>query len=86
VEVQSEEKKMMKRTRIDVEADIIRVAKERGGAKKTWLVYGCNLNFNLIKDYLRRLRERGLLIFREPFYYTTPKADKFLIAYDCVVS
>jgi len=76
----------MKRTRIDVEADIIRVAKKRGGAKKTWLVYQCNLNFNIIKDYLRRLRERGLLDFKKPFYYATPKADRFLDSYSIVVS
>ena len=76
----------MKRTRIDVEADIIRLAKERSGAKKTWIVYGANLNFRLVKEYLRRLRERGLLIFEEPFYYATPKADQFLVAYNNLMS
>ncbi len=49
----------MRRNDLDICADILTVA--RAGAKKTHIVYRANLNFKLVRKYLRRLIENGLL-------------------------
>ncbi len=69
----------MRRNEIDICADVLRIAK--GGAKKTWIVYGANLNFKIVKGYLSRLIEPGLLVFRDDIYYTTDVGVKFLEFY-----
>lgn len=48
-----------RRSYVDIVAEILRIAKE--GAKKTRIVYGANLNFKLLKEYLKRLDRAGLI-------------------------
>ena len=53
---------MVKRRRnnMEIAADILRIAKR--GAKKTHIVYGANLNFKILHQYLDELEKRGLII------------------------
>jgi predicted transcriptional regulator len=69
----------MRRNDIDICADILTVA--RVGAKKTHLVYKANLNFQIVKKYLRRLSERNLISFENGHYITTEDGVKFLDNY-----
>ena len=66
----------MKRNNRDIEADILRIA--RTGTLKTWLVYGANLNFNIVKKYLSRLITRGYLVHDGKRYTTTPKVEEYM--------
>jgi predicted transcriptional regulator len=59
----------VRRNDLDICADILTVA--RTGAKKTHIVYRANLNFKLVRKYLRRLIENGLLPSSEMSLYTT---------------
>ncbi len=70
---------MKRRNDIDICADVLRIAK--GGAKKTHIVYGSNLNFKIVKSYLSRLIEPGLLVLRDGIYFTTDIGVKFLEVY-----
>lgn len=71
----------MRRNDLEICADILRVA--RRGAKKTQIVYEANLNFKIVKKYLRRLIENGLLHNSESerLFFTTNKGDNFLQQY-----
>ena len=70
----------MRRDKIEIFADILKVAKN--GAKKTHIVYKANLNFSTLKNHIKRLKEKGLLIQTDGGYYlTTQKGDKFLEQY-----
>jgi predicted transcriptional regulator len=69
----------LRRNNIDICADILEVAKS--GAKKTQLVYRANLNFTIIKNYLKRLKEIGYLETYEKRYFTTEKGSEFLEQY-----
>ena len=51
----------MRRSRDDIEADILKIVSARGVTGKTAIVYGANLNFRIVKVYLARLVERNLL-------------------------
>jgi predicted transcriptional regulator len=53
------------------------------GAKKTQIVYKANLNFKIVKKYLKRLLENGLLDSSErgKLFHTTDKGDTFLEQY-----
>ncbi len=68
------------RNNIDITADLLYVAKN--GARKTHLVYKANLNFMLIKKYLARLTENGLLESVNERFYTTDKGTRFLDQYE----
>ena len=70
---------MKRRNELDICADVLRIAK--GGAKKTHIVYGSNLNFKIVKSYLSRLMEPGLLVSRDGIYFTTDIGVKFLEFY-----
>jgi len=78
----------MRRNSNDIVADILRVAAD--GAKKTRIVYGANLNFKIIKNYLPRLIEQGFIDYdgsgRNGLYYTTPLGNEFLWRYDALQS
>ena len=50
---------MVKRTRHDIEADILNLC--RVPKRKTQIVYGCNLNFRIYKGYIKRLIEKKYL-------------------------
>jgi predicted transcriptional regulator len=72
--------KPKRRSFLDIMADILEVAQE--GATKTKLVYKCNLNFTIIKDYINTLLELGLLRYDENgIYYTTHKGGEYLQSY-----
>lgn len=73
----------MKRNSFDITADILRVA--RGGAKKTWIVHGANLNFKMVKQYLSGLIDRDLLNFEDPYYVATDRAENYLRRYEALV-
>jgi len=87
--VQVEKKlSLLHRSRVDIIADILRVAEE--GAKKTHIMYKCNLSFRQLNVYLNFLAERGLL---KPIpakkgdrnnlntYETTSRGRSFIQAY-----
>ena len=67
-----------RRNDLDIQADILRVATSRGGALKTQIVYGANLNFDIVKKYLKRLMSRGLLILEGTRYFPTEKARIYI--------
>lgn len=67
---------MERRTRVEVAADILRVARE--GARKTRIVYGANLNFTVIVPYLSDLTARGKLVQKGPYFHTTPKGEEHI--------
>ena len=48
-----------KRGHLEIARDLLEVA--RYGARPTALVYGANLNFNVIKKYLQELLDSGLI-------------------------
>lgn len=64
---------------MDIIADVLQVAKD--GARKTQIVYGANLNFDIVKRYLSMLLERDLLVCRGEVYGTTEAGFKFLEHY-----
>lgn len=67
-----------RRNGLDIQADILRVATARGGARKTQIVYGANLNFNIVKKYLKMLMSRGLLVTEGTRYFPTEKARAYI--------
>jgi len=48
-----------RRNSLEIIAEILRLA--RKGARKTRIVYGANLNFKMLEEYLTRLESRGLV-------------------------
>jgi predicted transcriptional regulator len=54
--------------------DILKVAKK--GAIKTHIVYKTNLNFEIIKKYLKILIDLEMLRYEGRKYYTTEKGEK----------
>ncbi|MCK4669213.1 hypothetical protein KAT21_03740 [Candidatus Bathyarchaeota archaeon] len=74
------------RGRLDIVADILNAS--FGGARKTHLMYRCNLSFKQLKYYLELLLRIGLLHFADPseghnpsFFAITDKGREFLEAY-----
>ena len=68
-----------RRNNLDIMADMITVAKN--GARKTQLVYKCNLNFSIVKRYISYLLASGLFYFNAPYYYSTEEGNVFLSRY-----
>ena len=75
------------RGRIDIIADILRQAKH--GAKKTRIMYLCNLSFRQLRVYLNFLVKNGFLSLNPTtenpgsvLFVTTEKGLSFLEAYD----
>ena len=71
----------MRRNDLDICADILKIAQT--GAKKTQIVYKANLNFKIVKKYLDRLIDNGLLLNQDEnrFYMTTYRGTDFLEQY-----
>lgn len=70
----------MRRTSLDVYVDILQAAET--GANKTRLVYRANLNFEIIKRYMKNLIENGLLEEKiEGKFFTTKKGLQFIEQY-----
>ena len=68
-----------KRTNLEIRADILKIAMD--GAKKSHIVYKANLNFAIIKDYLKDLSSVGLLSLPtngSKLYTTTDKGIDFI--------
>jgi predicted transcriptional regulator len=64
---------------MEISADILKIA--IGGAKKSHLVYRANLNFSIIKDYLKDLSSSGLLttpVNGSKLYTTTDKGIAYI--------
>jgi predicted transcriptional regulator len=72
-----------KRSKLEITADILRVAV--GGARKSHIVYQANLNFQIIKNYLKDLINTGLLqspINGNKLYTTTEKGIQYINYYE----
>lgn len=70
-----------RRDRIQIMEDILRAADDPRGALKTHLVYGANLNFMRLEQYLGFLLENKLLenkMTEVERYYLTTKGREFL--------
>lgn len=52
-------KSSQRRSRYEIVVDILRIAKK--GARKTRIVYGANLNFKMLQEYVERLEKSGLV-------------------------
>lgn len=70
----------MRRSRIDIIAEILRTA--INGSQKTKLVYETNINFTLLKEYLPFLFENGFIEIYNEKIYSTDVGLEFLRAYD----
>lgn len=72
-----------RRSRTEITAEILRIAK--GGARKTRIVYGANINFRLLDEYLKRLEKAGLIIIESGkvnMIKTTDKGIEYLRRYE----
>jgi len=78
------------RDSIDIVADILRAS--LGGAKKTQLMYHCNLSFRQLESYLNLLLEKDLLRRRivesrsSIVFEITEKGQEFLRSYKILKS
>ena len=68
-----------KRSDIDIMASILNEAK--GGARKTRIMYRCNLSHKQLQAYLKLLLRLGLLESPSNSFETTVKGRKFVEAY-----
>ena len=77
---------MGRRNDLDICYDILKVT--QGGVRKTRIVYQANLNFKIVKRYLERLIEGGLIEYREDVkrYFTTEKGSYWMTSYSFIVS
>lgn len=72
-----------RRSDIEISADILKVA--LNGAKKSHIVYRANLNFEVVKRYLKHLSEAGLInfpSFENRLFQTTPKGKEYITRYE----
>jgi len=64
---------------LEIVAEILRIA--RKGAKKTRIVYGANMNFKMLDEYLEKLEKAGLVAGSEGnggLIKTTEKGIEYL--------
>jgi len=69
----------MRRSSLDVTVNILEAA--LGGANKTRIVYGSNLNFEIVKGYINTLVNNGFLEVDGKRYSTTERGVKFVEEY-----
>ena len=72
-----------RRNDIEISAEILKVALH--GAKKSHIVYRANLNFEVVKRYLKRLNESGLInlpSIGNRIFKTTPKGREYIHRYE----
>ena len=67
---------MKRRSKFDIIIAILDVVS--GGATKTKIVYGANLNFNIATKYLDFLLEKGLVRINNSCYEITEEGETFL--------
>jgi len=68
-----------RRSNIEIVADILRIAKK--GSRKTRIVYGANLNFKMLSEYMDKLERAGLIKHSEDnrgMIHTTEKGKEYL--------
>jgi len=68
-----------RRSNLEIVAEILKIA--RKGAKKTRIVYGANLNFKMLEEYLEKLGKAGLIANHEGnggLIRTTEKGVEYL--------
>jgi predicted transcriptional regulator len=70
---------LRKRSDIDIISDILNEAHK--GARKTRIMYRCNLSHRQLQAYLKLLLSMGLLASRSDLFQTTAKGHKFVEAY-----
>ena len=80
-------KRLRIRGRIEITAEIIRLCIE--GKKKTTIMYGANLSYDQLKQYLRELEEQQfvekVMIDGNIFYRATHRGRNYLAAYEELV-
>ncbi len=69
----------MRRNNLDIYSDILNISAH--GVKKTQIVYGANLNFNIAKKHIDALMERGFIEENAKFYFTTERGKHFMEDY-----
>ena len=70
---------MDRRNSLEIFAEILRIAKK--GARKTRIVYGANLNFKMLGEYLEKLENAGLIsnpTSNNGLIETTPKGKEYI--------
>ena len=68
-----------RRNNLEIVAEILKIAKK--GAKKTRIVYGANMNFKMLDEYLEKLTKAGLIANSENnggLIKTTEKGIEYL--------
>jgi predicted transcriptional regulator len=68
-----------RRSNLEIVAEILKIA--RKGAKKTRIVYGANMNFKMLDEYLEKLTKAGLIANSENnggLIRTTEKGVEYL--------
>jgi predicted transcriptional regulator len=68
-----------RRSNLEIVAEILKIA--RKGAKKTRIVYGANMNFKMLDEYLEKLTKAGLIANSEDnggLIKTTEKGVEYL--------
>jgi predicted transcriptional regulator len=73
----------MRRNNMDISVQILKIA--MNGAKKSHIVYRANLNFEIVKKYLKRLYESGLInlpSISNRFFQTTTKGEEYIHSYE----
>ena len=73
------------RRRIEIVADILRIV--TNGARKTRIMYQCNLSFKLLEQYLRDVLKAGLVSVENASsgYVITKKGRRFLERFESYV-
>ena len=72
-----------RRSEMEISADILKIAMD--GAKKSHIVYRANLNFEVVKRYLKHLSDADLIEFpslHERLFKTTPKGKEYIHQYE----
>jgi predicted transcriptional regulator len=68
-----------RRSNLEIVAEILKIA--RKGTKKTRIVYGANMNFKMLDEYLEKLTKAGLIANSENnggLIKTTEKGVEYL--------
>ena len=71
-----------RRSNVEIVAEILRIA--RKGARKTRIVYGANLNFKMLREYLDKLERAGLIVTQpnEGIIKITERGREYLQYYE----
>ena len=72
-----------RRSDVEISAEILKVA--MNGAKKSHIVYRANLNFDVVKKYLKRLNDAGLInlpSFNGRLFKTISKGKEYINQYE----